>query len=145
MHTGLKKRVNSIPAWVLRMMDPKRPKGPHELEFVLASMRAMGAGAMASRVNNLAQIFYESAGVTIPKQNLPNQTTQRRWRYGMHYICMVQVGEVLTRAIRNGDVKMAITSDGSPVRTHKPCTQQYLHKVGLITYHQNLAHSVPLT
>ena len=70
---------------------------------------------MSSRVNDFANIFYKSAGIKIPKQNLPDETTQRRWRYGMHYICMVQVGEMLTRAIRNGDTKLVLTSDGTPV------------------------------
>lgn len=99
------------------MMDHNRPKGPHAPEFVFASMRAMGQGAMASRVDDFAKIFYESVGISLPERNLPNQKTQRQWRYGMHYICMVQVGEVLTRAVRNGDTKMAITSDGTPVIT----------------------------
>lgn len=105
-----------MPEWLQHMMDPTQPKGTrHAPEFILASMRAMGRGAMSSRVNDLAKIFYESVGIVIPKQNLPDQTTQRRWRYGMQYICMVQVGEVLTRAVRNGDTKMVITSDGTPV------------------------------
>ena len=99
-------------------MDPSRPKGPHAPEFVLASMRAMGQGTMASRVGNLANIFYDSIGISLPKKNLPSEKTQRNWRYGMHYICMVQVGEVLTRAVRNGDTKLIITSDGSPVNTY---------------------------
>ena len=99
------------------MMDAKQQKGPHAPEFVLASMRAMGKGTMSSRVADIAKIFYESAGIAVPDRNFPSKTTQRRWRYGMHYICMAQVGEVLTRSLRNGDIKMAITSDGTPVRT----------------------------
>ena len=97
------------------MMDPKRPKGEYDPEFVFACIRAMGKGSMASRVDDFAKIFYESVGISLPERNLPDETTQRRWRYGMHYICMVQVGEVLTRAVRNGDIKMALTSDGTPV------------------------------
>ena len=104
-----------VPEWLRNMMDPKRPKGPHAPEFVYSSMRSMGQGTMASRVNNQAKIFYKSTGIVIPERNFPDQKTQRSWRYGMHYVCMVQVGEVLTRAVRNGDKKMALTSDGSPV------------------------------
>lgn len=105
-----------LPLWLQQMMDPKQPKKrKHTPEFVFSSMRAMGKGSMASRVNNFAKIFYESAGITVSEQNLPSQTTYRRWRYGMHYICMVQVGEILTRAIRNGDTQLIITCDGTPV------------------------------
>ena len=108
--------VIQVPVWLRHMMDPKRPKGsPHAPEFILASMQAMGRGVMSSRVNDIAKIFWQSTNIVIPEGNFPDETTLRRWRYGMHYICMVQVGEVLTRAVRNGDTKMTITSDGTPV------------------------------
>ena len=98
-------------------MDPKRPKGSrHAPEFILTSMQAMGRGIMSSRVNDIAKIFWQSTNIVIPECNFPDETTQRKWRYGMHYICMVQVGELLTRAVRNGDTKMVITSDGTSVR-----------------------------
>ena len=122
-----------IPTWLRHMMDPNRPKGTHAPEFILTCMRAMGNGSMASRVNNSVKIFYESTGIVIPDRNFPDQVTQRRWRYGMHYICMVQVGEVLTRAIRNGDKKMAITSDGSPVSIQGLCSRSFLF-ILLISY-----------
>ena len=109
--------VIQVPMWLRDMMDPKRPKGSrHAPEFILASMEAMGRGVMSSRVNDIANIFLSRANIVIPKANFPDETTQRRWRYGMHYICMVQVGEMLTRAVRNGDTKMVLTSDGTPVR-----------------------------
>ena len=122
-------------------MDPNRPKGPYAPEFVFPCMRVMGNGAMGSRVDDFAKIFYESVGISLPERNLPDETTQRRWRYGMHYVCMVQVGEVLTRAIRNGDIKMALTSDGTPVITDGVlCTPSHVN-----VYAYTLSRSMDIT
>ena len=67
-------------------------------------MLMMGDGTMASRVEAQVRLMLracakdEEAADRMNDVQLPDQTTYRRWRYGMGHLCMVQIGMLLTQA-----------------------------------------------
>ena len=84
-------------------------------EFIMTAMMLMGNGVPASQVTaNVVSIFEGTGKLGDPtRYNWPDQTTYRRWRYGMEHICRVQIGMELTKAAH--DKRQVLTGDGTPV------------------------------
>ena len=89
---------------------------PFPLPFVLVCMELLGNGTMASRVSQNIKSVLRFAGHAFSDTELPHQTTLRKWRFSMAYICMAQVGHALTQAARNGERNLVLNSDGTPVK-----------------------------
>ena len=71
----------------------------HAPELIVLSLLLMGDGMQASRVNGSVCSVLRQVGLLRPEDaiKLPDQTTHRKWRYGINHICRVQIGMALTR------------------------------------------------
>ena len=87
---------------------------PYPPEFIMMTMMLMGNGVEASRVNsNITAVFEGTGKWDFKRYNMPDETTCRRWRFGMTHICQVQIGLELTKAANNK--QQVLTGDGTPV------------------------------
>ena len=74
---------------------------------------------MASRIGDQVRLMLRACAnddeeaIKMDDVQLPDQTTYRRWRYGMGHLCLVQIGMLLTRS--HEDKKQIIIGDGTPV------------------------------
>ena len=119
----LKVEHKGRPAWLHKLVtQTDRPKQCHHApELIAMSILMQGDGIKSSRVNNAVFAVLRQSGMLDDEhvscsdvQNLPDQTSHRRWRYGMNYVCRVQIGLTLTRMAT--DKSQVLTGDGTPVK-----------------------------
>ena len=111
----LKHNHQPVPRSLAKLKSRGKRK-PFPLRFVLLCMELLGNGSMASRVSqNIASVL-RFAGHPLSDNQLPHETTLRKWRFSMAHICMKQVGHALTQAARNAERNLTMCSDGSPVK-----------------------------
>ena len=109
----------SLPAWISDLKTRSHKKAPYPIKLVEIAQKMMGDGIMASKVESQVRLMLEATAQdeAVRKDmegvKLPDQTTFRRWRYGMAHLCMVQIGMLLTAAAT--DRKQVLVGDGTPV------------------------------
>ena len=85
---------------------------PYPAELIIMSMKLMANGVPASQVDaNITTCLYGTEKLTKEQYNWPDETTYRRWRYGMKHVCEVQIGMELTKAANNKQQVFIYTFD----------------------------------
>ena len=89
------------------------PPNPYPPELIMTAVTLMANCVPASQVTaNIVSVFQSTGRLADPTQyHWPDETTYRRWRYGMAHICRVQIGMELTKAAH--DKKQVLTGDGT--------------------------------
>lgn len=114
-HTELDVKSEHPAPWMADMLKVPgvRPK-PYPAEMIEKAMKLMADGVPASKINEaFVDVLETDLGDLKKRYNWPDQTTHRRWRYGMAHVCRVQIGLELTKAAHNK--KQVLTGDGTPV------------------------------
>ena len=84
-------------------------------------MLLMGNGVPSSKVvDNIIAVWSTAENFDSQRYHWPDQTTERRWRFGMSHVCQVHIGMALTKAA--DDKRQMLTGDGTPVNgKHVEC------------------------
>ena len=106
---------------------------PYPPELIMMSMLLQANGVPSSQVNeNIITVLAATGKLDADLYNFPNQVTHRRWRFGMTYVCQVQIGMQLTQAANN---KQQVATDHS-------CSLAHTHS---LTHSRTLSHTLTLT
>ena len=99
---------------------------PYPPELIMMSMLLQANGVPSSQVNeNIITVLAGTGKLDADIYNYPDQGTHRRWRFGMTYVCQVQIGMELTQAANNK--QQVPTTHSPPTHSHTPHT----HSVAL--------------
>ena len=115
--TDLKSKTHPFP-WMSGMVKQRTEadaqSGHYPPELILMSLSLMANGKPASQVNaDITTVLSGGENFDTDRYRWPDQTTHRRWRFGITHVCQVQIGMELTRAANNK--KQVLTGDGTPV------------------------------
>ena len=106
---------NALPAWVEHMTDRKTQQRPYPNEYVAASVDLMASANIAAE--KMPNVMKKTFHLWHDKMQQPDDDVEfatgrtfARWRAGLPYLCLIQIGMLLSLHAK----EMTIIQDGTP-------------------------------